>query len=341
MTFVVNNTGDSGPGTLRQALLDADADTSNRVDNIVFEIPASTAANLNVPVPGFDPITQTWTIAPASALPVITHPVTIDGYTEANTGLDYRYPGQITSAVQWLTIAGAPTGGTFTLTTSAPLPVGITPPIAYSATPAQVQQALVMILGAGNVSVTEGTSITDVITFLGADADLAIPNLIAADDFTGAGNPSIQIQTVTVGGVPILNPTLIKSSTNSSPATSGNNAQVRVILNGNQTGGSTGLVLATSQSIIRGLAIEGFGVGVSIPSPRIWATWCREIRLESTWSIRSTRRRAWRCLRLIRLSLRGLAIQSKAFCWAQRMRRSAALKRRMPTSSAATASKGC
>ena len=70
-------------GQLCDAIEAADDDPNPGVDNIVFEIAASTAANLNVPVPGFDPITQTWTITPASPLPAITHPVTIDGYTEA------------------------------------------------------------------------------------------------------------------------------------------------------------------------------------------------------------------------------------------------------------------
>ena len=100
LTFVVTNTGDSGPGTLRDAIIAANNDPNPGVDNIVFEIPASTAANQNVPVPGFDPITQTWKISLASALPVITHPVTIDGYTQANIAVPYRYPNQVTSAVQ-------------------------------------------------------------------------------------------------------------------------------------------------------------------------------------------------------------------------------------------------
>ena len=256
-----------GQGSLRQAIIDANSDPKPGVDNIVFEIPASTAGNQNVPVPGFDPITQTWTISPASPLPAITHPVTIDGYTEANTPVDYRYPDQITSAVQDLTIGGGPTGGSFTLQTLAPLPAGITPPIAYSATPADVQQALATILGSGNVSVTVATPGVLAIAFQGADADLAIPNLIAANDLTGGTGPSIVIQTVTVGGIPIGDPTLISSVSNSTAATTGNNAQVRIVIDGNQTGGSTGFVIAASQSIIRGLAVEGFGVGISIPNP--------------------------------------------------------------------------
>ena len=63
LTFVVTNTGDSGPGTLRDAITAANADPNPGVDNIVFEIPASTAGNQNIPVSGFDPITQIWTIS--------------------------------------------------------------------------------------------------------------------------------------------------------------------------------------------------------------------------------------------------------------------------------------
>jgi Calx-beta domain len=272
LTFVVTNTDDSGLGSLRNAITAANNDPNPGVDNIVFEIPASTAGNQNIPVPGFDPINQVWTITLASPLPVITHPVTIDGFTQASTPVDYRYPNQVTSAVQDMTIGGGPTGGTFSLSTLAPLPVGTTPPIAYSATPEQVEQALVAILGTDNlgtdnVSVTEPTPGTMAIAFQGDDADLAIPNLVVVNDLTGGSAPSILIQTATVGGIPIGNPTVIASVPNTTTAIDGNDAQIRVIVDGSQTGGSTGLVIATSQSIIRGLAIEGFGVGISIPGP--------------------------------------------------------------------------
>ena len=181
----MTNTGDSGPGTLRDAITAANGDPKPGVDNIVFEIPASTAGSQNIPVPGFDPVNQVWTISLASPLPAITHPISIDGFTEANIAVPYRYPDQITSAVQDLTIGGNPTGGTFTLSTLAPLPVGTTPPISYSATPADVQQALALILGNANVSVTETVPGIFAIAFQGADADEAIPNLIAANDLTG------------------------------------------------------------------------------------------------------------------------------------------------------------
>jgi len=63
-TLIVSNTSPSGPGSLQQAILDANATTG--LDTIVFQIPG----------------TGVHTIAPASALPSITDPVVIDGTTQ-------------------------------------------------------------------------------------------------------------------------------------------------------------------------------------------------------------------------------------------------------------------
>lgn len=63
-TFTVINTNDSGAGSFRQAILDANANVG--ADVIVFTIPG----------------TGVHTITPASAWPQITDPVTIDGYTQ-------------------------------------------------------------------------------------------------------------------------------------------------------------------------------------------------------------------------------------------------------------------
>lgn len=63
-TFTVVNTNDSGAGSLRQAILDANANVSAG-DTITFAI-----TNLSK------------VIFPASALPTITDPVTIDGYSQ-------------------------------------------------------------------------------------------------------------------------------------------------------------------------------------------------------------------------------------------------------------------
>ena len=66
-----------------------------------------------------------------------------------------------------------------------------------------------------------------------------------------------------------LSPLPIQFTTTPStmPAKDGNNATPRVIIDGSQTGGATGFVLDASNSILRGLIITGFGVGVSVPNP--------------------------------------------------------------------------
>jgi hypothetical protein len=263
-SFVVTNTNDSGPGSLRQAITSADA--AINPGTIVFDIPAATDSLLRFPVPGFDPVTQTWTIQVKSPLPPITQTVAIDGYTQANSGVPFRYPSQVSSAVQTVDLTGVLTGGTFTLSTSPPLPVGTTGPIAFDATPIQVQAALLGIQGmAGNVVVT-GAPGAYTITFQGAFAEKAIPDLIGNPNGLVGAFPGMQVATLVPGGLPIGNPTMIFSVPNTVAARNGNNAQVRVILDGSQTGGGTGLMLAASHCLLSGLIIDGFGIGVSVPS---------------------------------------------------------------------------
>jgi hypothetical protein len=74
-TFTVVNTNDSGPGTLHQAILDAN--TNPGADLIAFDIPGG----------GVQTITLT------SPLPVITDPVTIDGYTQPGSAPNTNGPG--------------------------------------------------------------------------------------------------------------------------------------------------------------------------------------------------------------------------------------------------------
>ena len=98
-----------------QAIIDANADPSPGTDNIDFDIPASTAPLLNVPVPGFDPGTQDWTItlnSPLPRSPVRFRSMDIRRRIPAEP---IRYPDSISSAIQTLSILGSPTGGTFTL----------------------------------------------------------------------------------------------------------------------------------------------------------------------------------------------------------------------------------
>ena len=149
----------SALSTQAQAQISGALGTPN---SIHFAIPASTAPNLDVPVAGFDPNTQTWTITPDGTLPTITTPVDIDGFTEANVGMPYAYPNEIASS-----------------------------------------------------------------------------------------SPPTEITTVP----------------NSTAAINGNNARVRVIIDGSASGGGTGFILDASYSMLRGLIIANFAVGVSIPNP--------------------------------------------------------------------------
>lgn len=267
-TFVVDNTADSGTGSLRQAILSANADPSPGTDNIFFNIPASTSANLATPVAGFDPSKQLWTITPASPLPAITRAVNLDAFTQAKTGVPFMYPGDISSDQQFISLSAPATGGSFTLTTSGPLPVGTTGAIPYDATSSVVQAAIESIVGAGNVLVTGGPLNTAgfTVSFQGADAAQAIPPMTATGSFTGSGTtPTVSVSTSVIGGVPGT-PNYIFSVPNSSAALSGYNAQVRVLLEGSLTTGATGLVVDAPNCIIRGLAIDGFSTGVAIQS---------------------------------------------------------------------------
>ena len=65
-TFTVTTTADSGAGSLRQAILDANANGSAVTDTIDFNIPGAGVQ----------------TIQPVTALPSIATPVLIDGYTQ-------------------------------------------------------------------------------------------------------------------------------------------------------------------------------------------------------------------------------------------------------------------
>ena len=76
-SFVVTTTADNGSnssptvGSLRAAILNADAIPGSR---ITFNLPTSD--------PGYDSTTNTWTIAPPTALPAITAATTIDGTSQ-------------------------------------------------------------------------------------------------------------------------------------------------------------------------------------------------------------------------------------------------------------------
>ena len=92
-TFTVTNTNDSGPGSLRQAITDANATPG--ADSIVFAIPSDD--------PGCH-VFGLCEIHPTTNLPTITEQVTIDGYTQTDASPNTADQG--TNAVLMIQIVG-------------------------------------------------------------------------------------------------------------------------------------------------------------------------------------------------------------------------------------------
>lgn len=95
------------------------------------------------------------------------------------------------SEVQTVTITGAPTGGTFTLT----LDGQTTAAIAYNATAAAVKTALEALPNVDQVTVT-GTG-PYVVTFAGG---ANVPQMTATASLTGGSSPAVAVATTTGGG---------------------------------------------------------------------------------------------------------------------------------------------
>ncbi len=92
-TFTVVNTNDAGPGSLRQAILDANA-AVNAGDTIAFDLPGAGVR----------------TISPVSALPIVTDPVVIDGYTQSGSAVNTAANGFNGTLLVRLDGAGTPAG---------------------------------------------------------------------------------------------------------------------------------------------------------------------------------------------------------------------------------------
>ena len=91
-TFTVTNTNDTGPGSLRQAILDANANAGS--DTIAFSV---TGAGCTGGV---------CTITPANALPVISSPVLIDGYTQTGALVNTNAQGALNTVLK-IVLSGA------------------------------------------------------------------------------------------------------------------------------------------------------------------------------------------------------------------------------------------
>jgi len=248
--FAVTTTGDSGPGTLRAAITSAD---SNPGLNIIdFQLPAQ-----NSPTVDFNPIYQQWTIDVLSPLPAITGQVTIDGYSQ---NVITNEPAA--NEVQDISLSGAPSGGTFTLTfegeTTAPIP--------YDASADQVGAALMSLpnIGQGNILATGGPVNTGIIsvTFTNGLATTELPQITGdPSGLISSGTPPEVVTSVITEG----NTGNITSDVNA--LTVGFDAKVRVILEGGNGGTQSsfpGLTIQSDDNTIRGLIIDGFSTGISI-----------------------------------------------------------------------------
>jgi len=91
-TYTVTSVADAGAGTLRQAILDANANPG--ADTIQFNIVGS----------------GVHTIVPAGALPAITDPVTIDGYTQSGSSANTNPTTQGLNTVLRIEIDGSNLG---------------------------------------------------------------------------------------------------------------------------------------------------------------------------------------------------------------------------------------
>jgi parallel beta-helix repeat protein len=96
-TFTVTNTNDSGTGSLRQAILEANANPG--LDIIAFNISGRSKGP--------------YTIQPTSPLPQITDPVIIDGYTQPVASLNTNGPGLGSNAVLKIELDGSMAGVNF------------------------------------------------------------------------------------------------------------------------------------------------------------------------------------------------------------------------------------
>jgi hypothetical protein len=92
-TFTVTNTNDSGAGSLRQAI--ADANGAAGLDTISFNVSGAGCDGAGV-----------CTIVPATQLPIITSPVLIDGYTQSGASPNTNAQGALNTVLK-IVISGA------------------------------------------------------------------------------------------------------------------------------------------------------------------------------------------------------------------------------------------
>jgi hypothetical protein len=204
-TYPVTNTNDSGAGSLRQAIIDANGHSGP--DNISFNIPGSGVR----------------TITPASELPSITSPVTIDGYTQPGATANTLPGGD--NAVLLIELNGANAGNSGT-----GLTFGVD-------APGSVVRGLTVNRFAGNGILIQGNGNTVAGNFIGTNAS---GSAALGNSLDGV---SVQASSNTIGGTSIAARNVISGNGRhgislGGPAGAGQNNQVQTNFIGTDASGT-------------------------------------------------------------------------------------------------------
>jgi IPT/TIG domain/S-layer homology domain len=160
-TFTVTTTADSGPGSLRQAILDANANAG--LDTIAFNVTGAGCAGTPT----------VCTIAPASNLPVITSPVFIDGYTQPGSSPNTLALGD--DAVLLIEIDGSVINGSV---------LDLSGPLGGDSSGSTIRGLVINHLVGGNVAIELGEGFGD-----GSNNDTITGNFLGTDP-TGSSSSS-------------------------------------------------------------------------------------------------------------------------------------------------------
>lgn len=239
-TFVVSNTGDSGPGSLRQAIVDANASTG--LDAIQF----------NIAGPG------PHTIQVSTPLPGITSPVLIDGYTQPGSGVNTAPVGTNAQLMIELRPAASLTGTASGLT------------LLVGSTGSTIRGLVVNRFNGVQISATAGHDCLITGNFVGTDPTGTI-------GYPGAPGTRIGITAASngcrIGGATRAERNLVSGLSHTGIAVTGSNVTVQGNLVGTNANGTAalgnrrGIVVGASNTMVvtQNALIGGENVGAQTP----------------------------------------------------------------------------
>ena len=263
-TYTVTNTNDSGAGSYREAL--TNANTNPGLDTIAF----------NVSGAGCD-VAGVCTIAPTAALPLVTSPVLIDGYTQPGSSPNTNAQGALNTVLK-IVLSGVNIPGQsavyFTSGSDGSTVRGlvVNGPFGYTVTSAFSDDNIVTgcFIGtdvAGTAAVPAGRAVRAEFSpnfRLGGPAP-ADRNLISGNSVEGAyvassANTSIEgnlIGTDVTGAAPLGNATTGLAIGGNSPGT---------VIRGNVVAASqfNGMEVGSGSETLHGITIEGNWIGTDV-----------------------------------------------------------------------------